>query len=295
MVIANGFITETSQQAFMQVCDRCDGREVRTTPLPAADTMLYWLSEKGDVFGCQQMKTMCVTKPIRVESRYKRGCSIRYSLGQGRQENAFMQNVMYSTFVTGQWEADMEFTFHDGNPYNFQLGNIEPKQPKESPVLMNNLERLQDVYRSHHLDVAWYIRKTHDIPLDDCRDIASDVFFYLCAFRAYSPDHFVGIWKQTAAHRATDWIKHHARYSESLFCPEEGEERFGKPDRAVEVADIWGFVRGEKRKQYLRMWSEGETNVEIAEQTGASYGTVTGEICRAIKELRMIYRKEMAV
>ena len=79
MIIANGFITETPSQAFMQVCERCEGYEVRTAPLPTVGTMTYWLSAKGDVYGCQRMKTMCLTKPVRVESRYRKGCHIRYS------------------------------------------------------------------------------------------------------------------------------------------------------------------------------------------------------------------------
>lgn len=294
MLLANGFITATPAEALLQVRDRCDGHEVRTAPLPTVDTMTYWLSERGEVYGCQRMKTMCLTKPVRVESRYKKGCSIRYSIGKGNQSQAFMQNVMYSTFVTGEWNGDAEFTFRDGNPYNYLLANIEPKKPEVSPVLTDNLEALQEVYRSRHLEVSWYIRKFHDIPLDDCRDIASDTFFYLCGFRAYSPSHFIGIWKQTADHRATDWQKHHRRCCEGLFW-EEGEERFGKPDRPIEVADIWGCIRGEKRKQYLRLWCEGETNVEIAERTGAAPSTVGSEVCRAIKELKVEFRKDIAV
>lgn len=296
MIIANGFITETPQQAFMQVCERCDGYEVRTAPLPTVGTMTYWLSAKGDVYGCQRMKTMCLTKPVRVENRYRKGCHIRYSTGHGNQCQAFMQNVMYSTFVTGEWDADMEFTFLDGNPYNFALHNLKPKKPSSIPVLLNNMDALQNVYQSHHLDVAWYIRKSHaDIPLDDCKDIASDTFFYLCSFRAYKPDYFVGIWKQTAEHRAIDWWKRYVCNYEGLYWEDNGEERFGRPDRTVEVADIWGAVRGEKRKRYLRLWSHGETNVEIAESTGASYGTVSGEISRAISELKTVFKKDRVV
>lgn len=294
MVIANGFITPTIPEALTEVKQRCDGHEVRTTPLPTVATMTYWMSDKGDVFGCQRLKSMCVTKPIRIESRYKKGCNIRYSTGGG-QSNAFMQNLMYATFVSGLWDADMEFTFKDGNPYNYQLTNIEPRKPDISPVLMPNLETLQSVYASCHNEVAWYIRKYWtDISLDDCKDIASDAFYYLCSFRSYSPDYFVGIWKQTAVHRAQDWYQRYMRCCEGLYS-EEGEERFGHTDKEVEVADIWGFVRGEKRKQYLRLWSEGETNVEIAERTGSSASTVGSEICRAVKELRTIYNKDIAV
>ena len=42
MLIANGFITETPSQAYLQVCDRCDGHEVRTTPLPISASAKHW-------------------------------------------------------------------------------------------------------------------------------------------------------------------------------------------------------------------------------------------------------------
>ena len=295
MVIANRFITQTTAEAFGRVCSLNKDREVKAVPLPTIATMTYWLSDDGRIYGCQQMRNMCVTKPVKVDSRYKKGCSMRYSIGEGNQKQAFMQNIMYSTFVTNTWDGDMEFTFKDGNPYNYQLTNIEPKKPEIVPVLKPNLEALQQVYASHHSDVSWYIRKFFDIPLDDCKDIASDVFFYLCGFRSYTPDHFVGIWKQTAVHRAQDWWKHRSFADASLYWEESGEERFGKPDREVEVADIWGCVRGEKRKQYLRLWSEGETYAEIAERTDSTPGTVSGEVCRGLKELRMFFEKDIAV
>lgn len=104
MLLANGFITATPSEALLQVKERCHGHEVRTTPLPTVEAMTYWLSDRGDVYGCQRMKSMCLTKPIRVESRYKKGCSIRYSVGRGDQAQAFMQNVMTppSSAVSGK-------------------------------------------------------------------------------------------------------------------------------------------------------------------------------------------------
>ena len=60
---------------------RCHGEEKLKRPaclkglkpvwqLPTIATMTYWLSDRGEVYGCQRMKSMCLTKPIRVESRH---------------------------------------------------------------------------------------------------------------------------------------------------------------------------------------------------------------------------------
>lgn len=47
MVIANGFITPTIPEALIEVKSRCNGHEVRTTPLPAVATMTYWRATRA--------------------------------------------------------------------------------------------------------------------------------------------------------------------------------------------------------------------------------------------------------
>lgn len=295
MVIANGFITKTVGEAHHEVCNRV-ASPVLPVPFPSIDTMTYWLSEQGELFGCQRMKNMCVTKPLRVERRYKRGCHVRYAIGKGNQEQAFMQNVMYSTFILKSWDADMEFVFHDGNQYNFMLENIEPKQPKVNHVLLDNVFNLQSVYARHHLAVAYYIRKFFiGIPLEDCKDIASEAFFYLCGFKAYTPDYFIGIWKQTAENRAIDWWKKHIRCNEDIIWHEDGEERFGNLPNEIEVADIWRHIRGKKRTQTMQLYAEGLTPTEIAEEMHCTLGTVSSCISRTVKKLQSVFRKELAV
>jgi hypothetical protein len=92
------------------------------------------------------MATMCVTKPLRIERRYKRGCSMRYSIYGGKQKEAYMQNVMYSTFVSKEWLPDLLFTFKDGNQYNFKLANIEPERKRVNQVLIDNIEKFKWEY-----------------------------------------------------------------------------------------------------------------------------------------------------
>jgi len=65
--------------------------------------MTYWLSEAGEIYGCQQYKSFVLTKQLKIEQRYKKGCSIRYAIGDGKQSNAYMQNIMYATFVSHEY------------------------------------------------------------------------------------------------------------------------------------------------------------------------------------------------
>lgn len=294
MVIANGFITDNEEQAFEEACKRIKGKELRRAVMPPLCTMPYFISDIGEMFGCQRMKNFCITKPLKIEQRYSPGCNMRYSVGDSKQKNAYMQYIMYSTFVTGVWNENLKLEPKDGNANNYQLDNIRPKQEDHS-IFCRNIELLQSVYRSSFLDAAWYVRiVSGSIDIEDAKDIAANSFYELCNTPYdYRPDCFVGLWKNQCRKRTYDLLHFRTRFSDMLY--KEGEERFGKPDRHVEVADIWGCIRGEKRKQYLRLWSEGETNVEIAERTGASEGTVRSEICRGLKELRMIYQKDIAV
>lgn len=294
MVIANGFITDNEEQAFEEASKRIKGKELRRAVMPPLCAMTYFISDIGEMFGCRQMKNFCITKPLKIEQRYSHGCNMRYSVGDSKQKNAFMQYIMYSTFVTGVWNEDLKLEPKDGNANNYQLENIRPKQEDHS-TLCRNIELLQSVYRSHFLEVAWYIRYVSmEIAFEDAKDIAANSFYELCNMPYdYRPDYFVGLWKNLCRKRAYDFLNFRTRFSDMLY--EDGEERFGHTDHAVEVANILECNRGEKRKQYLRLWSEGETYSEIAKLTGAGPSTVSSEVCRAIKELKVFYQKDIAI
>lgn len=294
MVIANGFITDNEEQAFEEASKRIKGKDLRRAVMPPLCTMPYFISDIGEMFGCQRMKNFCITKPLKIEQRYSPGCNMRYSVGDSKQKVAYMQYIMYSTFVTGVWDESLKLEPKDGNANNYRLDNIRPKQEDRS-TFCRNIELLQSVYRSSFLDVAWYVRLVSGtIDIEDAKDIAANSFYELCNTPYdYRPDYFVGLWKNQCRKRTYDLLHFRTRFADMLY--EEGEERFGKPDRPVEVADIWGCIRGEKRKQYLRLWCEGETNVEIAERAGVAPSTVGSEVCRAIKELKGEFRKDIAV
>lgn len=294
MVIANGFITATVSEAYKEVNNRC-GCTVQPIPFPTVDTMTYWLSEKGEIFGCQLMRNMCVTKPLRVERRYKRGCHMRYSIPGGKQKEAYMQNVMYSTYVAKEWLPDLMFTFKDGCQYNFLLGNIEPIKPKANQIMLDNIKTFQCDYDKHFTKVVNHIHWVYnDIPYDDLKDIASDTFFYLCGARYYrGNDNFTAIWIRMTERRCIDYYRRYLSGREDLFHEDSREEKFSVPAHRVEVADIWRHLRGEKCKRTMKLYSEGMTPTEISKEMDSTLSTVSSCITRSILHLQKIYRNDI--
>ena len=58
MVVSNGFITNTEQDVLPELLKRCEGKDIRTIPIPCVHTMTYYVSEYGEVFGSQKMKNI---------------------------------------------------------------------------------------------------------------------------------------------------------------------------------------------------------------------------------------------
>lgn len=295
MVIANGFITSSVEEAYKLVCNKCNSK-VLPVPFPTVETMTYWLSEAGEMFGCQRMASMCITKPLKILRKYRRGCHMRYAIYGGKQREAFMQNVMYATFVSGEFLPDLLFTFRDGNQYNFSLDNIEPAKPKVNQKLLNNMDIMKSIYKSSFNQVVNHINWTSsDIPKEDLKDIVSETFFYLCGYRHYGPeDNFTAIWMRVSELRAIDWRKKFLIGKEDLFS-DDGEERFcAAPTHPVEIADIWRHIRGEKTNRICSLYyNDHLTPTEIAKEIGSTLGNVGSCITHTTQRLQKIYAKDI--
>lgn len=295
MVIANGFITKDIPLAFEEAKKLIKGKELRYAVMPPLCTMTYFVSDIGEVFGCQQMKNFVLTKQKKVEKRYKSGCNIRYSIGQGNERQLFMQYLMYATFVSQKWDDSLKLKPKDGNQYNYNIDNLEIKQ-EDTSVFYTNINILKDVYAKYFNHVAWRIvSKYEDIQIDDAKDISANTFYQICKTPYnYNPDYFVALWVSQAKKRAIDYLSVQNRFKYVLFN-DDGEERFGNQSKDVEIADIWRFIRGNKRKQYLQMSLQGYTDTEIAKQHRVTRSTVSSEIHRAITELKRQFCKDIAV
>ena len=295
MVIANGFISENKELALLETKNRAKGADVRLAVMPPLCTMTYFISNIGEMFGCQQMKSFCITKPLKVEKRYSPGCSIRYSVSEGKQKQAYMQYIMYSTFASGEWNETLKLEPKDGDVYNYQLDNLKVKKDDYS-IFLHNMEQLHSVYRSYFREVVWFVRYvSSEVDFEDAKDIASNTFYELCNIPyPYSPNNFIGLWKDQCRKRTLDFLASRYRFAGNVLF-EDGEERFSSPEEFIEVEDVWKHIHGDKRKRTMKLFSEGMYPTEIAEEMGVTLGTVSSCITRTLRHLQSIYRTDIAI
>lgn len=288
MVLGNGFISHTIQEVEDTLLTLIKGNDLRIAPLPTTDVMTYYVTDIGEMFGCQKMRNMYLTKPLRIEKRYSIGCNIRYSLGGGKQTNGYMQNIMYCTFVLGYWIDGLEVSFKDGNQYNYDLSNLYVKDKEFPQVLYENLYRLKDVYNSHFLDVAWFIRKYYDIPLDTCKDIASNVFYYLADFGQQDENNFIGLWKDMCRKRSIDYLKTHIYPREPLFY-DDGNCKFGTDTKILCKIDgdiAFAKLTRKRSREIISLYCQGARPIDIADELGITLSSVSSYLCRDLKMLR---------
>lgn len=292
MVISNGFISQTKGEVIKELRKRIKGKEVQPVPLPyVVDTMTYYISDIGELFGSQQYKTFYLTKPLKVETRYSVGASIRVALGNKKYKNEYIQNLMYWTFISREYIEDIDIGFKDGNIYNYQLDNLFVRQKEFPQTLYDNICLLQSVYKSYFLDVAWYARfVSMDISFDDAKDIASNTFFEICNTKYdYDADNFVGLWKTQVMKRALDFLHFRNRFKDALFN-EDGEERIGGGEQDnFDIVDYKKHLNGEKAIKYFELYLEGESATDIAEVTGSTRNNVSSSISRSIQKLKEVY------
>lgn len=295
MVLGNGFISYSSNDVLREIRDISKGKDIRVIPLPTIDTMTYYISDIGEVYGCQKMKNMYLTKPLRIENRYSLGSNFRYVYAKGKQKAVYMQYVMYCTFVLGYWDEDLKLEAIDGNVYNYQLDNIKIKGKKLPIRFLNNMSLLKDVYKSHFNDVAWYSKFIADIDFDDCKDIASNAFYEICGWEIdFDCDLFVGLWKNKVRERTLDFIKFNTRFKDVMFG-ENGEELMGECDKERDVIEWRKLLNGTQRKKMYQQWLNGDTPTDIAEDNGVGLSTVSGYITRFNQILRNEYRKDILI
>lgn len=294
MVLANGFISQTKFDVIEELRKRIKGKDIQPIPLPyAVETMTYYISDIGEVFGSQKYKDFYVTKPLKIENRYKAGCNIRVACGDKKYKNEWLHNLMYWTYVAKGCVEDIQIGFKDNNQYNYQLDNLHICLPKFPQVLHDNMEKLKDVYKSHFLTVAWYARFVSvDISLDDAKDIACNVFYEICKHDyAYSPDYFVGLWKSQVKKRVFEFMDYHNRFCDVVF--DDGEERLHSKDKAIEILDITKHLSGNKTRKTIELWLQNETPTDIAKLMNCSLSTVSSCITRNIQKLKQIYKKDI--
>lgn len=292
MVIGNGYICKTEDQVLSRILQNCDGEDVRIAPLPmVVNTMTYYISNIGEMFGCQKYKDFYLVKPLKIERRYKIGASIRVAEGNNKYSHQYMQYIMYWAFVCGEYNPNVKLNFKDNNVYNYQLSNIEV-QKEDNGKFRDNLYRFMHIYKSHFSDVARYARIWNaKTSIDDCKDLASKAFYELCEndYTFINEDQFIGTWKRVVGRRSIDFGVYNNRF-DSLFY-EDGTERYGTISQKETIC--LSSLKRPSEKSVLKLWMQGYTPTEISEMQGCNRSTVSAHLTRSIQFLKKYYKRDI--
>ena len=294
MVIGNGFFSDSREAALreMQERSRC---EVRHLPYPTVGNITYYIGYTGDLYGQQIVAGRPLTRQ-RKHQKYSIGYTARLSSAPHKEDHFHLQVLTWSAFVLNRWEPDVDLEFKNGNPYDVRPSNLQERRPAIPQEWAETMERRQDMYASHFLDVCWSANYATGLPIDDCKDAAQDAFIYLCCEgyigKQRETQDFIGLWKHVARFRAIDRLKHQ-EYRQVMGGDYDAVlEIHGRRDPGYEF-DFFGLQPGEKRQRYLRLWIEGNTPTEIAELCGTNRSNVAGSLTRSMQFMKRYFKHEI--
>lgn len=293
MVLANGFISKDEQEVINELNNMIKGSCIFPIPLPyKADIMTYYISDIGEVFGSQKYENFYLTKPLKIEKRYKSGCHIRIACGNKKYKNEYIQNLMYYTFITKQYVENITLSFLDNNQYNYQLDNICIKQDNGNEIERKNIELLCDAYKRYFSNVVWYVKFINNqISLEDAKDIVSDTFFEICQTPYnYDKDYFIGLWKSQVKKRTLDFITYNSRFVDLYDWNE-----IPYSQDFCNCIDYKKNIKGNKTLKIFELWLQNENNDEIAKIMGVSPSSIRCCITRSLQKLKKTYQKDILI
>ena len=287
MVIGNGFFTDTRQDAVKEMQERSHCR-VEHCPFPTIGNIDYYISEKGDLYGVQNIQGKQLTRTRKVVKN-KGGMTARLSSAPNKETYIPLQVLTYCTFTIGEWKPDVQLEFKNGNQYDVRPDNLQPKQKYIPPEWSERMTWREKIYKANFMHVAWSVNYYTELDIEDCKDLVQSAFIYLCT-DGYRPSQhktdIVGLWIEYARMRAIDYIRRRWIPDSDLV------ERQVNQDKPYEI-DLFHLQPGEKQSTYLRMWAEGNTPTEIAEVCGCKPATVSASVTRSIRFLQRYFKKEI--
>ena len=291
MVIGNGFFTDTRQDAVKEMQERSHCR-VEHCPFPTIGNIDYYISEKGDLYGMQNIQGKQLTR-LKKSVKYKSGYSARLQESPRREAWVPLQVLVYCAFTLKRWEPTVQLDFKNGNPYDVRPDNLQPKQKEEHPEWTEAMEERQWAYDKEYTRICYSTAFYIGIPIEDSKDIVSQTFIELCTTSnnpsIHNTDEFIGLWHKMSRRRAIDFYHHYGkRFDMEIY--DTLLEIKGNRDAPYE-RDLFHLQPGTKRATYLRMWAEGNTPTEIAKECGCSLSTVSASISRSIQFLQRYFKK----
>lgn len=281
MVIGNGFFNDTEADALSEMRKR-SGCDVARVPFQTIGNIIYYVSETGDLYGMQEIQGKRLTR-TRKKVKNKGGWTVRMSTAPHRESSLPLQIVTYCAFVLKRWETDVRLEFINGNPYDVRPCNLRP-QVTVHPEYAVRMDECKELYRDNFGMICRRVRYVMELDMEDCKDIVQNTFIYLTTTghnaTIRTDDDFVGLWVKMARLRAIQFIRRKSINYDSDFV-----EMQGSRNKPCEV-DLFHLQPGERRSTYLRMYMEGNTPTEIAEECGCNASTVRSSVARSIRFLR---------
>lgn len=288
MVIGNGFFSDTIEDALQEMKQRscCD---VVKLPFQTIGNIEYYIGRNGDLYGCQSIAGKILTKKKK-HLRYKRGFTARLSEDAHKEIFVHLENLVWSAFVSKRYEPELVIQFKNRNPYDVRPENLFVSVESKTQEHSERMKVFSDVYESCFIRFCHSCQYFTGIDFEDSKDVVSQTFFYLCT-EGYnksikSEEDFAGLWFKLSRRRSIDFLKHRWLnvYGETEILPCKTEVRY--------EVDLFALLKGEKRKQYVKLYFEGNRPSEIAKMLGISPGTVGSEVTRGVQYLRNYLKGE---
>ena len=288
MVIGNGFFSASISDALQEMEQR-SGCEVKRLPFSTIGNIEYYISCNGDLYGVQHIADRVITRKKR-HQRYKRGFTARLSYDAHRELFVHLENLVYSAFIANEYLPDIELQFKNGNPYDVRPENLFIRPDTNKQRYRDTMMKYVCVYASCFIRFCYSCQYHTGIDIDDSKDIVSQTFIYLCT-DGHNPsikteDDFAGLWYKLSQMRCVDFLRH--RWL-NVYGEEENLESRSRVSYEI---DLFALLKGEKRKQYMKMYFEGNKPTEIAKHFGFSLGAVSSEVTRGVQYLRNYLKGE---
>lgn len=198
--------------------------------------------------------------------------------------------LVYSAFHGIDYEEMGEVLFKDGDCLNVNLSNLVYER-NDAHLGVLSMTKYSESYKSRHRDISkflWYtFQKT--ILYEDCRDLVSSVFFWLCRHLDSDPPRtpivdFVGLWVYYCKKKMLKYVERSLRrnpFDETLGT--------GKSEQSSswEIYDlIKKYIKGEEREGYARLVARGWSNEDLSEVYGLTMEQANSQRQGIVRTLR---------
>ena len=180
--------------------------------------------------------------------------------------------LIYSSFNRISYEDINRCSFRDMNPFNIHLENLY-LEDSISSLGIKSMEKYAQLYSKNHrrLSKSLHYVLNDNVDYESCRDIVSDVFFWLCMkFDSETQRNevdFVSVWFYWCKKEANKSIKRNDRMS--VF-----DDRYSSKCYQNQTWDVYRlidqYIHKEEYNQIAKMMASGYTNKDLSEKLGIS-------------------------